>query len=225
MRPHLVAAWVSATVAPRLGCNIDARVHVRVDMHRYLPGLLFLQGATGALVWATMVSDVVGIWALLLAMVLLAVAAAFWCAAISRHRIDLAVAKASSRHGEDIHRLKERSAKERSRYEATARRERRQLERRVAWKSRTKTVFAFGAAGAFGILMLLTELFTLGLLTLGSAGSGIAGYLLHWRQTRSFEPPPLPETPREELPALPYRPTASTAAPASDTTDVAGTER
>ncbi len=58
-------------------------------------------------------------------------------------------------------------------------------ERRVGRGASVKVGMAFFSATALGVLMLLTELLTLGLLTIASSASALGGYLLRWKQDRA----------------------------------------
>lgn len=196
-----------------VSCTIGSPTHSRTPMFRYLPGLLFLQVASGMLLWAALVSSL-PLWAFLLTAALVTLATAFWCAAITRHRVDLAVSRRERQHGSTVERLRVEAERDRSKQAERHRRDVQRVERRAAWKSRTKTLGAFGIAAGFGVLMLLTELFTLGLLTLGSAASGVAGYLLHWRQTRrEGDAGVLPDGRRPPPVVLPVRREATLEAP------------
>ncbi len=59
-----------------------------------------------------------------------------------------------------------------------------QRERSISRRANLKVGLAFMAVSGLGVLMLVTNMLTLGLLTITTAGGALGGYLLRWRQSR-----------------------------------------
>ncbi len=60
-----------------------------------------------------------------------------------------------------------------------------QRERSISRRANIKVGLAFMGVTGLGVLMLITELMTLGLLTITTAGGALGGYVFRWRQSRN----------------------------------------
>jgi len=165
-------------------------------MHRYLPGLLLLQILTAALVWLGRDSD----WQQLLwqAGVPLAVVGfvtALWFGSIGRADAERSMAKLHVRHAKEREKIQLSAEKEKARVIDKTHKEIRKQERRVGRKANLKVSLAFAGTALVGGVFLITELFTLGLLTLSTSMGGLGGYLLRVGQTRQLAHSGNPELP------------------------------
>lgn len=146
---------------------------------KYLIGVLLVQAATAIQVIAVITTLDQGVW-VLFALVSLTTAfiAALWFASIAHQGSKTILSQA-----------RERFAKEREKIRVDAEREKNKLlavtHQRAAKESgraQVKANFKVGAAvaGALGVgaVMLLTQLFTLGLLVMTTTGGALAGYLV-----------------------------------------------
>ena len=155
-------------------------------MLKYLPGIVIVQAATAALVFAYLKSDdpqlMLAIGALALTINLVT---AFWFASIAGHARKDAIAK-----------VREEYARERESLRLDAEREKSQLMKeshehitRQTNRAHAKANFKVGAAFAgimgAGVLMIFTQFLSLGLLTLATGGGALAGYLARLRQDYS----------------------------------------
>jgi hypothetical protein len=154
-------------------------------MFRFLPGTFIVLASTVALVLAIQNPGSRTWWITVsLIVVVISLLASFWFASIANHM-----------HKDTVSRVKERYAKEREKLRVNTEREKTRVieetHRRVlkgANRAHAKANFKVGLAvtGAVGagIIMLFTELLTMGLLTLSTAGGALVGYGARARQDR-----------------------------------------
>jgi hypothetical protein len=154
-------------------------------MFRFLPGIFIVLASTVALVLAIQNPGTRTWWITVsLIVVVISLLASFWFASIANHM-----------HKDTVSRVKERYAKERENLRVKTEREKTRVieesHRRVlkgANRAHAKANFKVGLAvtGAVGagIIMLFTELLTMGLLTLSTAGGALVGYGARARQDR-----------------------------------------
>ena len=163
-------------------------------LFKYLVGVLLVQATTAVLVVVAVSTLDEGAWVLL---VLLsgttAFFAALWFASIADHG-----------NKEALSRARERFAREREKIRVDAERDKHQLlavthqraakeSGRTQAKANFKVGTAFAGALGVGAFMLLTQLFTIGLLVMTTAGGALAGYLVRahrdHRLLRNGQPP------------------------------------
>ena len=178
-------------------------------MIRYLSGVVLLQIVTLALFWASLGSqfDQILIRAVLPAL-LVALVTGFWFASMARSDGERLRADMIERHAAEKETLLQTAEKtrtellnkanvDRESVVVQASTEREQLlrqahkdllrhEKSVSRRANVKVGLAFAAATTAGVLLLITELLTLGLLTITSAGGALGGYLFRWKQTRDL---------------------------------------
>ena len=151
-------------------------------MLRFFLGIIAVQIATVALV--LLAPDLQGVGWLRLIVPLLVVGffAAFWFGSLAKHKSK-----------DDLSHLKEKHAQEREKLQLNAERAKTRMMKktqqqiaREAKITHSKANFKVGAAFAgtigAGALMLLTELLTLGLLTISTAGGALGGYIMRARK-------------------------------------------
>lgn len=80
--------------------------------------------------------------------------------------------------------IQERAHVERERLVKQTHKQLMQRERSISRRANLKVGLAFMAVSGLGVLMLVTNMLTLGLLTITTAGGALGGYLLRWRQSR-----------------------------------------
>ena len=176
-------------------------------MLRYFPGNVLVQLVTLALFWVNRSGTVeeillrAGLPALFIACV-----TALWLSTIGRMESERRHSKLREEHFTERERLNrkveqvrseamqqasadkeqiiDRAHSERERLVRQTHKEIIKQERRVSRRANMKVGLAFMAVTGLGVLMLITELLTLGLLTITTAGGAMGGYLLRWRQTR-----------------------------------------
>lgn len=155
-------------------------------MLRYLPGLLFLQVLT--LLLFGLNADAprealllrAGLPALAITLI-----TALWFRSLSRADGERDLARSRLEHEREREALHRQAAAERVEVERSAARTIRREERRAGRRASLKVGLAFAATAAMGVLFVLSELVTLGLITLTTGGGAMGGYWLRWRQTRT----------------------------------------
>ena len=151
-------------------------------MFRFFLGILAVQIATVALVLLAPDLQGFGWLRLLIPLLVVGVFAAFWFGSITKYKSK-----------DELSQLKEEHAREREKIQLNAERAKTRLVKktqqqiaREAKITHSKANFKVGAAfaGAIGAgaLMLLTELLTLGLLTISTAGGALGGYIMRARK-------------------------------------------
>ena len=147
-------------------------------MLRFLIGIFLVQIATVALVLLSPDLQGLGWLRLIVPILVVGVFAAFWFHSLAKYRSK-----------NEVENLKGQYLKEKAKIQLNAERAKtrlvKQTQKQIAREAKvthTKANFkvgaAFSAAIGVGALMLITELFTFGLLTLSTAGGALGGYIL-----------------------------------------------
>ena len=155
-------------------------------MFRFLFGILLVQLATVLLVFLAPDLNGVGWLNLIIPLLVIGFFAAIWFASLAKHQIKDEVNAAASQHAKEKEKLQLNAERAKTRL---VKKTQQQIARegRVAHsKANFKVGAAFTGTIALGGLMLITELLTLGLLTMSTAGGALGGYLL--RAKKDFGP-------------------------------------
>jgi hypothetical protein len=176
-------------------------------MFRYLPGIVLVQLVTLALFWVNQTSSVEDLLLrVALPATIISCVTALWLSTLGRMDAERRSAALKEEHAserEQLHReiertrsdvlqqasadkakLQERAHVERERLVTETHKQLLQRERSISRRANLKVGLAFMAVTGLGVLMLATNLMTLGLLTITTAGGAMGGYLLRWRQSR-----------------------------------------
>ena len=174
-------------------------------MLRFLPGILLLQLATFGISLIIGRPDDIKIWLIaLFAMVLLGLFAAFWLVSVSRGETKDAVNKVKFElqeeanktklaMQEEVNRTKLDFAEEREHIHVKAEKAKSKLVektqkqitseyKKTQGRANLKVGAAFAVTVSAGILMLVIELLTFGLMTLTTAGGALGGYFVRARK-------------------------------------------
>ena len=155
-------------------------------MLRYLAGLVLVQLVTLGLFVLNADAEPralalsVGVPALAIALL-----AALWFRTLSRVDAERDLARTRLEHERERERFRTAAEREREKVVREAERTVRREERRVARRASAQVGLAFAATAGMGVLFVVSELVTLGLLTLATGGGALGGYVLRWRQTRA----------------------------------------
>jgi hypothetical protein len=155
------------------------------NLLKFLIGLLLGQGATGLLVYLALKTDLeqTGILFLMLGLTITAVMA-LWFTSIadsSRHRALTKVQENFLRERESI---RVKAEQEKSKEVMNARRQAVREKQAVQTTGHLKTGVMIGGVVGVGVMLMLTQFVTLGLLTLTSVGGLALGYGTRVRQER-----------------------------------------
>jgi len=178
-------------------------------MLRYLPGILLVQVVTAILLWFNLDAtprDLViqfGVPAVLMTLV-----TGLWFASIARADAERANTKIRLQHAREREKIQINAEKSKARIVEQTQKDIRKHEKRINRKAGFKVSLAFIGASAVGVLMLIVELFTFGLMTIMTTVGGMGGYLIRARQTHDAGNSDLGDTARvidvkETVPTLP----------------------
>lgn len=155
-------------------------------MHRYFLGIALIQLISVVVFWVNM--DITIAWStelalkIVLPLLLVATTAALWFDAIGRGRAARTIAKLQSTHAREREKLQLKSEREKHKVIEKAHKEITKQSRRVSTKANLKVGMAMLFAGGAGVIMLLIELVTFGMMTLMTAGGALGGYLFRARR-------------------------------------------
>jgi len=153
-------------------------------MLRFLPVILLVQLVTAILLWVNQdatpsdLAILFGVPALLITIV-----TALWFASIARGDVERANAKLQLEHAREREKLNVKAEKSKARIMEQTQKQIKKQEKRVNRKAGIKVSLAFIGTTAAGVLMLITELFTFGLMTIMTTVGGLGGYLVRGRQS------------------------------------------
>lgn len=159
-------------------------------MLRYLPGILLVQAVTAILLWVNLdasprdLAIQFGVPAALITLV-----TGLWFASIARADAERANAKIRVQHAKEREKLQVNAEKNKARIMEQTHKEIRKQEKRIGRKASFKVTLAFIGASAAGLLMLITELITFGLMTIMTTVGGLGGYLVRARQSHDANKP------------------------------------
>ena len=152
---------------------------------KFLIGIVFLQGSTGLLVYTALRTDLTQTWPLFAALgITLAAMTALWFNAIADGARKEALAKVQASFSREREKIRVRAEQDKAREVKNTQRqaERQQQRARVGGQFKTGLLIA-GGAGA-GLLLLMTQMISLGMLALTTAGGAAIGYGVRARQDR-----------------------------------------
>ena len=152
-------------------------------LFKFLVGILLLQGTAGLLVYAALKSDKIEVWLLLGALaVVISLFVAFWFASIAGHLRKDALARVRESFSREREKIRVKAEREKTKVIKESHQEIAKERSRAQNKANFKVGASLAAAAGLGVLMLLTQFVTVGLLTLTTAGGALGGYLFRARQ-------------------------------------------
>ena len=151
-------------------------------MLQFLPGIIIAQLLTGVLVYFS--PGITGSnWVVLAGILLvLAILIALWFGSIAKHISKDEIIKLTNSFTKEKEKIRVKAEKEKHKIVEETHKKINKETRRTHGKANLKVGAAFAGAAGVGILMLVTELLTMGLLTLTTAGGALAGYITRSRQ-------------------------------------------
>jgi hypothetical protein len=151
-------------------------------MLQFLPGIIIAQLVTGTMVY--FYPDIAGAdWPKLVGILLvLAILIALWFGSIAKHISKDAIHKMTHEFNKEKDLIRLSAEKDKNKIIQQTHKQITKETQRAHGKANLKVGAAFAGAAGAGILMLLTELLTMGLLTLMTAGGALAGYFTRARQ-------------------------------------------
>ena len=150
---------------------------------KFLAGILLVQGATAMLVFSGMEMEQKQAWLLLAALgLVLGVLSAFWFASVAGHLSKDQLARAEKGFSRERERIRVRAEREKTKVIKQSHQQIDKERNRVQSKANLKVGLAFAGAVGVGLVMMLTQFVTLGLLTLATTGGAVGGYLFRGRR-------------------------------------------
>jgi len=192
-------------------------------MLRFLPGVLLLQLATLVLLWFNfyhggdlpLVPDTAVLLQVLLPCVLLGLLAAFWFSALAKQANERALGKLKDTHAKERQKIEVRAERDKTRMVEQTQKEIKKETRRVNTKANVKVGLSLMGVAVAGVVMIITELITMGMMTLTTAGGALGGYLFRGKSARgqTLEPadPQLPRVVGEGVVVVDQEPETSSA--------------
>jgi Flp pilus assembly protein TadB len=151
-------------------------------MLQFLPGIIIAQLLTGALIYLS--PSITGSnWIVLAGILLvLAILIALWFGSIAKHISKDEIIKLTNSFTKEKEKIRVKAEKDKNKIVEETHKKINKETRRTHGKANLKVGAAFAGAAGVGVLMLITELLTMGLLTLSTAGGALAGYITRTRQ-------------------------------------------
>lgn len=165
---------------------------------RYLPGILMAQIVAAAMLWLNRdrLWESNGWILVVLPSVVVALVISFWFASLSRRVGARTLEKARQQHQQEREKLRVKAEQTKARVEREAHKSIARETRKTHARANLKVGAALTAAVAFGVLMMFTQLASLGLILLSGAGGALAGYMGRFkRQDKSLSTEEVAELP------------------------------
>ncbi len=160
-------------------------------MLRFIPGILLLQVITIAFVLIAPADLASWGWLRLAIPVLIAgFLTAFWFGSIAAHHRKDEISRLKEYHAKERETIRVNAERAKTRLVKQAQRKTLQEVRRSSRRANIKIGLAFAGAAGLGVLLILTQFMSLGLLTLTTVGGALGGYLLRIRQEKGKLQPP-----------------------------------
>ena len=155
------------------------------NMLKFIPGILLLQGITIVLI-LFVPGDLENWGWLRLAIPVLAAGflTAFWFGSIAAHQRKDKISRLKEYHAKERETIRVNAERDKSKLVKQAQRKTIREVRRSSTRANIKIGLAFAGATGLGVLLLLTQYMSLGLLTLTTIGGALGGYVLRARQEK-----------------------------------------
>jgi predicted outer membrane lipoprotein len=152
---------------------------------KFVIGVVLLQGVTALLVVTALRTSLEQTWPLFGALaVAVGVLTALWLHSIADSARKQCLAKAQEGFSREREKIRVRAEQEKTREVRSSQRQIQREKQKASTSSNLKTGVMIGGAVGVGVVMLLTQMVTLGLLTLSTAGGAALGYGVRARQDR-----------------------------------------
>jgi len=156
-----------------------------ISFLKYLIGILFVQGVTLLLVMTVQKAGLekTGVLFLLLDLGIAALTA-FWFTSMAENTRKQTLSRAKEGFAREREKIRVQAEKEKTKEVRNSQRQINREKQRVQKGSNRKTSLILGGAAGVGVVMMLAQFVTLGLLTLTTAGGAAVGYGLRARQEK-----------------------------------------
>jgi len=146
---------------------------------RYLPGILLAQLIAILMTWLNRdrLMESIGWLQVLLPSLVVALVVGFWFSALSRRDVARNLEKTNQKHLREREDLRVAAEKAKAKVQRDAHKSIARETRKTHARANLKVGAALTSAIAFGVLMMFTQLASLGLILLSGAGGALAGYM------------------------------------------------
>ncbi len=177
-------------------------------MLRFLPGIILLQLATAAVIYALLNAPLEGnpLFVVALLGLILSVLTAFWFGSIAKHMHKDALAKTIDKHAKERETIRVNAERQKTKLVKDSQKQITRETNRAHAKANLKVGAVFAAAIGAGGLMLFTQFVTIGLLILTTSGGALVGYLTRLKQEKKAISRPLRDGAIEYIDAAPVEP-------------------
>ncbi len=152
-------------------------------MFRFLPGLILIQAASLGVVLFVVDPSRPWAWARAGAVLLVTtLIVAFWFDAIARQMRKDAVADLHQQHAREREKLKVQAEREKHRVVQNSQKQLARQAAKVQARANMKVGASLAVAAGVGVVMVMAQFVTFGLLTVSTAGGALGGYLWRGRQ-------------------------------------------
>ena len=155
-------------------------------MLRFIPAIVLIQVISITLFWVNTEAspdwDSVLLLKIGMPLILVSVIAALWFDSIGRQRAVDTIARLKVSHAKDREKLQLKTEKEKTKILKDAQKEITKQGRRVSTRANLKVGLAFVGVACAGLVMIITELVTFGMMTIMTAGGALGGYLARVKQ-------------------------------------------
>ena len=147
-------------------------------MLRFLFGIIIIQFATVVLVFLAPDNlQGIGWLRLVIPLLLMGIFAAFWFSSISKNTSKDQVSKLEAKHAADREKLQVNAERAKTNLVKKTQQQIAKEAKIIHGKANFKVGATLAGAMGFGALMLLTEMLTLGIMTITTAGGALSGYI------------------------------------------------
>ena len=154
---------------------------------RFFPGIVLAQILAALLTWLHR-GDLATPQAwlpIIIPSLVIALVISFWLGAIAKNANAAALNKLTERHRREREKLRVKTEQDKTRIQSKAQQSLIRESRKVNSRASLKVGAALTGAVAFGVLMLFTQLASIGLILLTGAGGALAGYMARFLTPRS----------------------------------------
>ena len=154
-------------------------------MIRFLLGILLVQAATVALVLLAPEMNGIAWFRLIIPLLVIGFFAAFWFSSMAKHKTKDEISVATAEHTREKEKIQLNAERAKTKLVQKTQQQIARESKIAHSKANFKVGAAFAGTIGFGALMLLTELLTLGLLTITTAGGALGGYIFRAKKDNS----------------------------------------
>ncbi len=155
-------------------------------MFRFFPAILLIQIITAGLIFALIKGEFENQLLIILAVfwMIISMLASFWFSSMANHVHKDALAKTVDEHAKEREKIRVNAERQKTKALKNSHQEILKESRRANRKANMKVGSILIFSAAVGGVMLFTQFITAGLLIMGTAGGGLAGYLGRMRQEK-----------------------------------------